>query len=32
VVLDRGRMLCQGTPREVQSDEAVMSAYLGKAR
>jgi branched-chain amino acid transport system ATP-binding protein len=32
VVLDRGKMLCQGTPREVQSDEAVMSAYLGKAR
>ena len=30
VVLDRGRMLCQGTPREIQSDESVMSAYLGK--
>lgn len=29
VVLDQGRMLAQGTPREIQSNAAVMSAYLG---
>ncbi|MEZ4525356.1 MAG: ABC transporter ATP-binding protein [Desulfobacterales bacterium] len=29
VVLDQGRMLAQGSPREIQSDAAVMSAYLG---
>jgi branched-chain amino acid transport system ATP-binding protein len=29
VVLDQGRMLAQGTPREIQSNEAVMTAYLG---
>lgn len=29
VVLDQGRRLAEGTPRQIQSDEAVMSAYLG---
>ena len=31
VVLDQGRLLAHGTPREVQQNEAVMTAYLGKA-
>ena len=30
IVLDRGRKLAQGTPREIQNNEAVMSAYLGQ--
>lgn len=32
VVLDRGRKLAEGTPREIQSSEAVMEAYLGRKR
>ncbi|RZB32001.1 MAG: branched-chain amino acid transport system ATP-binding protein [Desulfobacteraceae bacterium Eth-SRB1] len=30
VVLDQGEILAVGTPREIQSNEAVMTAYLGK--
>lgn len=29
VVLDQGKKLAEGTPRQIQSNEAVMSAYLG---
>ncbi len=32
VVLDRGRKLAEGTPREIQTSDAVMEAYLGKKR
>jgi branched-chain amino acid transport system ATP-binding protein len=30
VVLDQGQLIAEGTPREVQSNETVMAAYLGK--
>lgn len=30
IVLDRGKKLAQGTPREVQNNQAVMDAYLGQ--
>jgi branched-chain amino acid transport system ATP-binding protein len=32
LVLHQGRRLAEGTPREVQSNEAVIAAYLGKER
>ncbi len=31
IVLDQGRKLAEGPPREIQSDAAVMAAYLGNA-
>jgi branched-chain amino acid transport system ATP-binding protein len=31
LVLDQGRKLAEGTPKEIQSNEKVMTAYLGKS-
>ncbi len=30
IVLDRGRKLAEGSPREIQENAAVLEAYLGK--
>lgn len=30
IVLDQGRKLAEGTPREIQNNDAVMAAYLGQ--
>jgi branched-chain amino acid transport system ATP-binding protein len=32
LVLDQGKVLASGTPRQIQSDEAVLTAYLGRKR